>query len=391
MVRSSHIRWLREHPRAADGLLAGFITLISVVFHLTYHDETVVEPSLTGVLFTIGATAPVAWRRQATVSVLLVVSVCQAAIEAMESAGPGWTGVLIGAYSLGAYRSGPRLWRVGGALLVAVTAFVVVGVVEGVAPWQALISTPVMFVAAIVLGDNMRRRRERNAELIERAERAERERAMVAQRHVQDERTRIARELHDVVAHSVSLMVIQTAAARRQMLTDPVTADGVLASVEDTGRVAMQEMRRLLGVLRDDGSHAELAPQPTLAAVQNLAEAAADLPVQVHTAGDLQHVPAGVELSVYRIVQEALTNVRRHAGPVRHVDVSLSRLPDSLVVEVADDGRGAASASAHGDDVDGFGLLGMRERVAAYDGELVAGPRSGGGWRVRATFPLERA
>lgn len=373
-------------------MLAGFIAVISVVFHLTFRDADIAEPSLLGVLLSLGATVPVAWRRQAPVIVLLATTVCQLAIEAMDAAGPGWTGVLIAAYTLGAYRSGVHLWRTGSALLVAVTAFVVVGVAQGVAPWQALVSTPIVFAGAIVFGDNMRRRRERNAELVERAEHAERDRRILAQRHVQDERTRIARELHDVVAHSVSLMVIQTAAARRQMLADPATADSVLASVEDTGRVAMQEMRRLLGVLRDDGSHAELAPQPTLAAVQNLAQAATDLPVEVRTAGDLQHVPAGVELSVYRIVQEALTNVRRHAGPVHHVEVSLARLAHSLVVEVADDGRGAAASHAHGDtDADGFGLLGMRERVAAYDGDLVAGPRSGGGWRVRATFPLEPA
>lgn len=388
MVRSSHLGWLREHPRAADGVLAGFLAVVGIVVHLVFREEGVADPSVAGVLLSAGATLPLAWRRQAPASVLLVIAVCQLAMEAMEAEGPGWTGVLIAAYSLGAYRSGPRLWRTATVLLVAITAFVLLGVAQDVAPWQAAVSTPITFAAAIVFGDNMRRRRERNAELIERAERAERERAMLAQRHVQDERTRIARELHDVVAHSVSLMVIQTAAARRQMLADPATADTVLASVEDTGREAMQEMRRLLGVLRDDGSQAALAPQPTLAAVQGLAQQASDLPVEVRTEGDLQHVPAGVELSVYRIVQEALTNVRRHAGPVHHVEVSLSRLPQSLVVEVADDGRGAASTSAHDDD--GFGLLGMRERVAAYDGELVAGPRGGGGWRVRATFPLER-
>jgi signal transduction histidine kinase len=201
---------------------------------------------------------------------------------------------------------------------------------------------------------------------------------------VRDERTRIARELHDVVAHSVSLMVIQTAAARRQMTVDPQKADAALATVEDTGRTAMHEMRRFLGVLRDETGMQLLEPQPSLGDLDDLLATAADLPVVMHADGALDDLPPGVEVSAYRVVQEALTNVRRHAGPVRHVDVSVARDDEQLVVEVSDDGRGASVAASPY----GFGLVGMRERVAAYEGELVAGPRSGGGWRVRATFPL---
>jgi signal transduction histidine kinase len=273
-----------------------------------------------------------------------------------------------------------------GAVFTGVVVFVATGVVTGDAPWQALVSTPIFLAASIVVGDNVRRRRERSAELVERAERAERERLLVAHQHVHEERTRIARELHDVVAHSVSLMVIQTAAARRS-LHDTATADAVLLTVEETGRAAMQEMRRILGVLRDDAGEVQRAPQPGLAAVGALATAAADLPVSVRTEGDLARLPTGVELSAYRVVQEALTNVRRHAGPVSRVDVALVRRDASLVIEVTDDGRGAAAQ--HDALGAGYGLVGMRERVAAYDGELSAGPRSGGGWRVRATFPVE--
>ncbi|MDP2291070.1 MAG: histidine kinase [Actinomycetota bacterium] len=384
------IRWLRERPQTADWLLAGVLAVSGVVFHLTFREPDLAAPSVHGVLLTLGATVPIGWRRRAPAAVLVVVSVCQLAIEASNAAGPGWMGVMIAAYTLGAHRSGNVLFRVSGALLVAVTAFVLLGVAHGDAPWQAIVTTPIVIGAAIVVGDNMRRRRERAAELVERAERAERERELLAHQHVQDERTRIARELHDVVAHSVSLMVIQAAAARRQLTLDPAVADAALATVEDTGRAAMQEMRRILGVLRDSGHDAvPTAPQPGLASIDGLAGAADDLPVSVRTEGDLHHLPAGVELSAYRIVQEALTNVRRHAGPVHHVDVSMVRSGATLVVEVADDGRGAAAGRAQGGPPgDGFGLLGMRERVAAYDGELVAGPRPGGGWRVRATFPV---
>jgi len=383
MATSHPIHWLREHTQAADWLLASALAVVSVTFHLTVRDASISEPSLLGVVLTLGATLPLGWRRRSPALVLVGVTLFQMGIELINASGPGWMGVLIAGYTLGAYRSGRLLWRLGLALLLAVTGFVIAGVANGDVPWQALLSTPIIFGGAIVVGDNMRRRRERAAELVEAAERSERERSLLAQQHVQDERTRIARELHDVVAHSVSLMVIQTAAARRQ-LGNPAKADAVLASVEDTGRNAMQEMRRILGVLRDPGSSAPLSPQPDLTSIEALAAAASDLPVKVRTAGDLAHLPPGVELSAYRIVQEALTNVRRHAGSVQHVDVSMVRANGSLTVEVADDGRGAAAEAT----VAGYGLIGMRERVAAYEGDLVAGPRPGGGWRVRATFPM---
>jgi signal transduction histidine kinase len=182
-------------------------------------------------------------------------------------------------------------------------------------------------------------------------------------------------------------MVIQTAAARRQLSVDPQKADAAMATVEDTGRTAMHEMRRILGVLRDEDGNQLLTPQPSLGDLDGLVATAADLPVVVSADGALDDLPAGVEVSAYRIVQEALTNVRRHAGPVRQVEVSVARTCSQLVVEVNDDGRGASTTPSP----NGFGLVGMRERVAAYDGELVAGPRTGGGWRVRATFPLRAA
>jgi signal transduction histidine kinase len=159
-----------------------------------------------------------------------------------------------------------------------------------------------------------------------------------------------------------------------------------MATVESTGREAMDEMRRILGVLRGDDGEPPLQPQPSLRALDDLLDAAPDLPVTVHADGDLAHLPPGMELSAYRVVQEALTNVRRHAGDVHRVEVSVCRNEGSLVVEVDDDGRGASALAAPGSG--GYGLLGMRERVAAYDGDLQVGPRAGGGWRVRAVFPV---
>lgn len=381
------IHWLRAHPFAADALLAALIASISVSFHLTERAPEYHEPNVWGVLLALGATLPIAWRRRAPVVVLAVVMSVQMVAEGFNYTGSGWSGVIIAVYTIGSLLGGQVLWRVAAVALPITMSFVVWGVVRGDAPWQAIISAPVMFVGAMVLGDNMRRRREHVAELAERAERAERERELLAHQHVREERTRIARELHDVVAHSVSLMVIQTAAARRQVAVDPLKADAALATVEQTGRTAMNEMRRILGVLRDEAGMQVLAPQPSLGDLSDLVTTAADLPVCVHADGELGGLPPGVEVSAYRIVQEALTNVRRHAGPVRQVDVSVARDAARLVVEISDDGRGASVTPS----ANGFGLVGMRERVAAYDGELLAGPRAGGGWRVRATFPLRAA
>lgn len=387
MFLSRPMQWLRSHPSAADALFAALIVVISLVFHVSDHAEDVSDPSVLGALLTVGATAPIAFRRRWPVPVLLVVLVVQGIAEAMNVAGPGWSGVLIALYTVGSQRGGAVLRRLATVLLPIVMAFIIWGVVRGDAPWQAIVSTPVMFLGALILGDNMRRRRLHMAELAERAERMEREQAMRSNQHVQEERARIARELHDVVAHSVSLMVIQTAAARRQMSKDPATAEAALLTVEETGRNAMTEMRRILGVLRDETGGGELEPQPSLAQVDRIVDSAPDLPVVVHTTGDLEGLPAGVELSAFRIVQEALTNVRRHAGPVQRVDVSLVRTDLALTVEVVDDGRGASAAP----NCDGFGIVGMKERAAAYDGGLMAGPRPGGGWRVKAVFPVAGA
>ncbi len=387
MILSRPVSWLRANPRAADGLLALLIVTISLVFHLTEHAEEYHDPSVWGVLLTLAATVPIAWRRVHPLRVLAAVTAAQMVAEAFNYVGSGWSGVLIASYTAGSLLGSQVAWRVVVVLLPLLLGFVTWGVVRGDAPWQALISAPVMFGGAMVLGDNMRRRREHVAELAERAERAERERELLAHQRLQDERTRIARELHDVVAHSVSLMVIQASAARRQLAVDPERADVALSNVEVTGRTAMTEMRRILGVLRDESTVQTLSPQPSLAHLDQLAAAAPDLPVSVRSEGELSNLPSGVEMSAYRIVQEALTNVRRHAGPVHLVDVSVVRHDSTLVVEVNDDGRGASVPSIAG----GFGLVGMRERVAAFDGELSAGPRSGGGWRVRATFPLVSA
>lgn len=379
-ARLRPVAWLTAHPEAADALLAIGVMSVSVLVHLTVRDPAYASPSLSGAVLAVAATLPLIWRRRWPVTVLVLVAAAQAACEVLQLFGPNWIGVIIAAYTVGAYVSGRRLWLVGGLLLVGITVFILVGVVAADVPWQSVFGTTAVVGVALVTGDNMRRRRQRQDELLERAERAERERELLALQQVQHERTRIARELHDVVAHSLSVMIIQAAAAQRT--PQPEAAREAMSTVEHTGRRAMTEMRRILGVLRDDDVQGALEPMPSIDELHTLVREASDLPVTLE-ATDLQELPAGVELSVYRIVQEGLTNVRRHAGNVQRVDVAVRRGPDAVVVEIIDDGRGAASS---GDP--GLGLLGMRERVAMHDGTLVAGPRVGGGWRVRAIIPV---
>jgi signal transduction histidine kinase len=231
----------------------------------------------------------------------------------------------------------------------------------------------------------LQRRARRAGALEERADRLEREREARARAAVAEERRRIARELHDLVAHSVSVMTVQAGAARLVLEEEPRRALAPLRAVEETGRQALAEMSRLLGILRGEEDQPALVPQSSLADLDALlAQArASGLPVELTVEGEPAALPPGVDMAAYRIVQEALTNARRHAGPA-HAHVTISYGRDALELEVADDGRGGPSGQGSG-----HGLVGMRERAGLYDGELEAGPRPGGGYSVRARLPLE--
>jgi signal transduction histidine kinase len=231
----------------------------------------------------------------------------------------------------------------------------------------------------------MRRRRQRIADLEDRAAALERERGLEADRAVGLERARIARELHDIVAHALSIMVVQSGAARRVLATQPALATEALVNVEATGREALVEMRRLLGVLRSEGDTTQLAPQPSLHRLDELV-ASSELLVSLSVEGDPQPISPAVELSAYRIVQEALTNVRKHAGPAT-TEVHVQYRPDVIVLAVLDDGRGASAALHAAAATTGHGLMGMRERVSLCGGQLRVGPRPGGGWSVHAELP----
>jgi signal transduction histidine kinase len=245
--------------------------------------------------------------------------------------------------------------------------------------------TTLILSLAWAFGYLLASRTEQARELRERVARVEQERAAAAERAAAEERTRIARELHDVVAHSISVMVVQTSGVRRLLQGEQEREREALLSVERIGREALAEMRRMLGVMRTgEEQPAALAPQPGLQSLDRLVAQIeeAGLPVTLHIEGDRRELSPGVDLSAYRIVQEGLTNALKHAKGA-HADVVVRYVDGAVEVEVSDDGPGVNGS------VDGHGLVGMRERVAVYGGTLEAGPREGGGFVLRAQLPAE--
>ncbi|MDK1341767.1 sensor histidine kinase [Streptomyces sp. 378] len=255
----------------------------------------------------------------------------------------------------------------------------------------------VPFALAWVLGDSIRTRRAYFAQLEERAARLEKEREAQSKVAVAAERARIARELHDVVAHNVSVMVVQADGAAYVLDAAPDQAKKALETISSTGRQALAEMRRLLGVLRT-GEHqeaGEYVPQPDVRQIEDLVEQCrgSGLPVDFKVEGTPRPLPSGVELTAYRIVQEALTNTRKHGGANAGASVRLVYFDDGLGLLVEDDGKGAPHElyEEGGFDGQGHGLIGMRERVGMVGGTLDAGPRPGGGFRISALLPLKPA
>jgi signal transduction histidine kinase len=282
------------------------------------------------------------------------------------------------------------------ALIAVVSLLLSASAVHSVAVHSIQLETLgiVVGIAAWFVGDSVRARRTYVAGLAEQAAQRQREAVERAQRSVAEERLQIARELHDVVAHSLSVIAVQSGVGRHVIDTQPADAKRALAAVEATSRSALDELRRMLGVLRrDDGQPAALAPAPGVEALDPLMQqvrlAGYDVDLDIRSAA-VRTFSAGVEQSIYRIIQEALTNVVKHAGPAR-VHVEIRDDGDALVIEVNDDGRGLSGAPPYqpGADIRAHhGIVGMRERVALYDGSLSVGPRPEGGFRVFACLPF---
>jgi len=282
---------------------------------------------------------------------------------------------------LGSLRSG-RQSRVG--LLIVLVGAAIVVYNDPVHSPGDFFFTPVLFTIGWLVGYALRERNQQAAAAEERADRAERERESAARLAVAEERARMARELHDVVAHAVSVMVLQVGAVRHRMPTESHEGQA-LRNVEQAGRTALAEMRRLLAVLRE-GDDLELTPGPGLDHLEELAKdvRAAGLDVRLHLAGEVVELPRSLDLSAYRIVQEGLTNALKHSGG-RRADVTVDYTSDCLRLEVRDDGPGATAQH----DGLGHGLIGIAERVKTYGGEMSAFTPTTGGFVLRASFPLE--
>jgi signal transduction histidine kinase len=287
-----------------------------------------------------------------------------------------------------------------GLAIVLGCIVVVVANIPGPQSASDLVFIPLRFVVAWVAGYALREREEQakaaemRATLAERereaaemrATLAEREREAAARIAVAEERARIARELHDIVAHAMSVMVLQVGAVRHKLPQTLEEDRDALGRVEQAGRTALAEMRRLLGAMRSDGDGIELRPQPGLDGLDSLVEDVirAGLPVRLHVDGEPFPLPRAIDLSAYRIVQEGLTNALKHAH-ARHADVTLRYRPDELELEVADDGTGPATTNGLG-----HGLVGIRERVNIYGGEMSAGAAPAGGFILSARLPVDR-
>jgi len=346
-----------------------------------------------GVALALLQTVPIVSRRRAPMAVLAITGIATVARSALGfDSSIGAAAVLVAVYSVAAHTDRRSSVIALGVTLVALGVAIFLSRDQTVGI-EAYLANLLLYATAWLVGDNRRVRRAYTRELEARAERLERDRVAEAARAVADERGRIARELHDIVTHSVTVMTVQAAAARRVVGASPRDAEQALASIETTGRDALAEMRRLLGVLRtDDSADDDLAPQPGLDRIGELVAQleASGLPVHFEVEGDRRSLPSGVDLAAYRIVQEALTNSLKHAGKAR-AEVRLRFAPDALHVHVADDGRGAAAPLTQDPATrdSGHGLIGMRERVALYGGELTAGPRPDGGYAVDARIPLD--
>jgi signal transduction histidine kinase len=330
----------------------------------------------------------VAWRRRLPLVLLAVVFLAGLANIWLPDAGGGEAlglVVFLAIYTAAAHTQGRA--AVVAVVLTVALAFVVMAADPDGIYFGAMLFFGLLIGAPFVVGRLIRARRVREELLEERAVTLERDRDERARAAVAEERSRIARELHDVVAHAISVIVLQARGGRRLISSEPEDARGAFDVIERTGAEALAEMRRLLGVLRADDEQLALAPQPSLERIEALVADVrrAGLPVELHIEGEPGELPPGVDVSAYRIVQEALTNALRHAGPARAF-VAVRYLDGEVDLEVADDGAGAAPSGGGG-----HGLVGIRERVAVYGGDLEAGDRPEGGYAVRVRLPYASA
>ncbi|MFE7038158.1 sensor histidine kinase [Streptomyces atratus] len=393
--------FIRRHPTGVDSFWAVFLLGLSGLSMVVRAGSA--GERLAALLIIVGLCTVVALRRRAPEKMLLL-AVAMGVAQLVFGVKPGVANFAMLVIVFTVSTLGER-WASRLALVCSLSAAGVSqlrwpqDVPQNGWPQQVFVGVvmTVPFVLAWVLGDSMRTRRAYFSQLEERAARLEREREAQSKVAVAAERARIARELHDVVAHNVSVMVVQADGAAYVMDAAPDQARQALETISSTGRQALAEMRRLLGVLRtgDSQESGEYVPQPDVEQIEDLIEQVRQtgLAVDFKIEGTPRPLPSGVELTAYRIVQEALTNTRKHGGPDAGASVRLVYFDDGLGLLVEDDGRGAAHELYEdgGADGAGHGMIGMRERVGMVGGTLDAGPRPGGGFRISALLPLKPA
>jgi signal transduction histidine kinase len=359
------------------------LALAGAFVALTLIEGLVAETSArspVGLVVAAVSMAALAWRRQFPLVVAALVLAAILVTDPEDEFSVLLALVLV-AFTVGSETDPPRS-HVG--LAIVVVPFVAALASEGLQP-SDLAAALVFLIGPWAVGTLLRQRTSRTLEAVARAEAAERDRELQAAEAAAAERTRIARELHDIVSHSISVVTIQTQAVRRRLGPEQARESADLAAIEATAREALAEMRRLFGVLRGSVDGASLAPQPGLsdAARQVELARATGLEVTLRVEGEAYPLPPGVDLAAYRILQEGLTNALRHADATR-VDVLVRYGRGGLDLAVEDDGRGGHD----GDDVGGHGLIGVRERVALYQGRVSAGPGPSGGFRLGAWLPV---
>jgi signal transduction histidine kinase len=380
--------WLRDHPDAADALLAvGILVLFVSAISPGGFEYFEGQPLSLVVAVAVAGVLPVAVRRRwpwAAAVGLCVVMLAGTALGLVTLT--EGVSVLVVVYTVAALL--PLRQAVGASLLVWAAGSVVIALSEenSLGVW---FSNALTLLVCFFIGRTVFTRRAYVDALEERARAAEETRETAALQAVLEERRRIARELHDVVAHHISVMGVLATGARRTLGRDPAAADEALSTIEATGRATLREMRRLLDVLRsDDESDASLQPQPGVAGLETLVAQVreAGLDVQLRVVGEPRALDPGVDLTIFRIVQEGLTNALKHAGPAS-AEVRVEFRGDRLLLDVEDNGRGEHGTNGH----TGHGLVGMRERISLYGGTLRTGSRRGGGYSVAASIPLDPA
>ncbi|MEV6617196.1 histidine kinase [Streptomyces sp. NPDC051051] len=388
-------RRLKAHPLALDSVLAAAVLLCMLAgSFIDPHGDRSVSWSLRSpdplslLLITLSGVALVL-RRIAPLPVLAVTGACSVTESVTgDPRAPVAMSAVIALYTVASTTDRPTTWRVG---LLTMTVLTGAAMLAGPLPWYAQENVAILAWTGIgaTAGDAVRSRRAVVRAIRERAERAERTREEEARRRVAEERLRIARDLHDVVAHHIALVNVQAGVAAHVMDKRPDQAKEALAHVREASRSALNELRATVGLLRQSGDpEAPTEPAPGLYRLDELAGTFrnAGLRVEVARADHGTELPAAVDLAAYRVIQEALTNVRKHAGPEARAEVSVVRVGPHIEVTVLDDGAGDVPASEEGG---GHGLLGMRERVTALRGALTTGPRYGGGYRVHAILPVK--